>query len=236
MINEYGFYIIYGDFSYFVFWRNLTNSILIILCIFLIFRINQIYKNKKIIENTVHFINQSCITSRWNNKGTITFNDLSVYIGKLQYHIPHGKGLFKHKDFGSKKLKFICGESTTIKIFKDESGYQYLIKDPVKAELNKPMRFLLKYFFIFSCIVLIFGIAELPYGYYVILKFIVSITFGMLAFNFYKANKMKSLLTASLFIIIYNPVVPLHFNKEFWIAVNMTTVGLLIILYRINRI
>ena len=77
-----------------------------------------------------------------------------------------------------------------------------------------------------------------PYGYYMFLRLIVTITSIMTIVYVIKAaggiNEISIIF--GLIAILYNPIVPINLSREIWLPINFITAGILIFcFYRIKR-
>ena len=89
-----------------------------------------------------------------------------------------------------------------------------------------------KYLFIIPAIMLSLAFLSLPYVYYQILRFVVFGCFFYIAYQEYKKVKWDySSISSIVVLVIYNPISPLHLDKNIWIFVNMITVAFIIHLY-----
>lgn len=68
---------------------------------------------------------------------------------------------------------------------------------------------------------LVLAIMDLPYGYYQLLRWIVSIASFYLAYILYlQASKFWIVLFATLGII-FNPLIPFYLEKETWMVIDL---------------
>ena len=77
-----------------------------------------------------------------------------------------------------------------------------------------------------------------PYGYYMFLRLIVTITSIMTIVYVIKAaggiNEISIIF--GLIAILYNPIVPINLSREIWLPINFITAGIYIFcFYRIKR-
>lgn len=74
-----------------------------------------------------------------------------------------------------------------------------------------------------------------PYGFYVILRFVVCIYFSLTAYFVYsKDNKPFCFIVMCLFAIIYNPFVKVPFEVEIWLFINAIS-AFIIIVYELKK-
>lgn len=80
-----------------------------------------------------------------------------------------------------------------------------------------------------TSILLFIGIAPLPYSYYQLLRIVVTITAVLNAIN---TDAKENYLLKFCFVIVavvFNPVFPIHLNKEVWMLVDFFTAIFLLV-------
>lgn len=72
---------------------------------------------------------------------------------------------------------------------------------------------------------------RLPYGFYTMLRFVVTIYCGYVAYTFYKLYDGKNYLYVlyGMLAILFNPIIPIHLDRESWQIIDLLMVILLII-------
>ena len=80
-----------------------------------------------------------------------------------------------------------------------------------------------------SIVMLLLAILPLPYGYYILLKLVVCFTALFLAWFSYKRKRIRWMWVMGFLALIFNPVIPLYFGREFWIFVDLITVLIFVI-------
>jgi len=68
-----------------------------------------------------------------------------------------------------------------------------------------------------------------PYGYYILLRWIVCPIFTYLAWSTFTAGRSPWIWSLAVNAGIYNPVFPVHLGRTIWTAVNIASVALLVI-------
>ena len=71
--------------------------------------------------------------------------------------------------------------------------------------------------------ILFISIAELPYGFYQLMRFIVPILSGIYAvILFYVKEEFTLWMVPSLIaVIMWNPILPIYFDKETWVIIDI---------------
>lgn len=72
---------------------------------------------------------------------------------------------------------------------------------------------------------------ENPYGYYIILRFVVCGVCAYLAFQAAEIEKIPWVWILGITAVIYNPIIRVHLNREIWSVVNMATIVMLVITF-----
>ena len=87
-----------------------------------------------------------------------------------------------------------------------------------------------------SIILLVFAILPLPYGYYTLLRLVVCLTAIFLAWFSYKKQRVRWVWIMGLIALVFNPVVPLYFGREFWTFVDLGAVVVFLIFLKKSKI
>ena len=81
---------------------------------------------------------------------------------------------------------------------------------------------------------MLFGaIAELPYGYYALLRWITCITSILVAFQAFKKNIDWVKVVFIVIAILFNPLAPIYLSRSTWIPLDIITAVLFIFAIRI---
>ena len=71
-----------------------------------------------------------------------------------------------------------------------------------------------------TSVLLLLGIFQLPYGYYQLLRIIVTISSGISAYKSYKSNNFILSIFFILILTLFNPILPIYFDKSIWILID----------------
>lgn len=66
---------------------------------------------------------------------------------------------------------------------------------------------------------------ENPYGYYVLLRWVVCPCFIYAALQAFKQGKKNMVWVLGVTAAIYNPLISLHLNRELWSVLNLAGIG-----------
>jgi len=90
-----------------------------------------------------------------------------------------------------------------------------------------------KYFIILSIFMLFGAIAEWPYGYYVLLRWITCITSILVAFQAFEKNIDWAKVVFIVIAILFNPLAPIYLSRSIWIPLDIVTAILFIFTIKI---
>jgi len=91
----------------------------------------------------------------------------------------------------------------------------------------------IKYFVILSIFMLLGAIAEWPYGYYSLLRWITCIASILVAFQAFEKNIDWAKVIFIIIVILFNPLAPIYLSRSTWIPIDIITAILLIFSIRI---
>lgn len=69
-------------------------------------------------------------------------------------------------------------------------------------------------------------IPTLPYGYYTVMRWVVCALCVWLAVSAHRASQEPWIWTWVIIAGVYNPIVPVHANREVWSIVNLVTIAI----------
>ena len=76
---------------------------------------------------------------------------------------------------------------------------------------------------IVGTVLLVLALADLPYGYYRLLRIVIC---GVSAYGAVIATRMKSqgwMLTLGLITVTFNPLIPIYLDRSVWAVVDLVT-------------
>ena len=73
---------------------------------------------------------------------------------------------------------------------------------------------------------LLVAILPLPYGYYVLLRFVVTGIAGFFAYEEYTAKHQGWMVTFGIIAVLFNPFIPIHLTRSIWLPINMIVSGI----------
>ena len=116
-------------------------------------------------------------------------------------------------------------ETTVRKTKLPELSYQF------RAELGNNDRTLTLVLVSVACTLLVVAITleRLPVDFYTVLRFSVSGTFALLVKQLWECPEKYWRVIFIGLVVLYNPLIPIHFSKDFWESINILTLPLLLV-------
>ena len=91
----------------------------------------------------------------------------------------------------------------------------------------------IKYFVILSIFMLFGAIAEWPYGYYILLRWITCITSILVTLKAFEKNIDWAKVVFIVIAILFNPLTPIYLSRSTWIPIDIITAIFFIFAIRI---
>jgi hypothetical protein len=91
----------------------------------------------------------------------------------------------------------------------------------------------MKYFVILTIFMLFGAVAEWPYGYYTILRWITCITSIIVVLQAFEKNIDWAKVVFIVIAILFNPLAPIYLSRSIWISLDIITGILFIFAIRI---
>lgn len=76
---------------------------------------------------------------------------------------------------------------------------------------------------------LVLAIADLPYGYYTLLRIIICVLAGFTAYIASELEKKPWLWIFVAIAILFNPIIPIYLDKETWAIIDIIVAGLFMV-------
>ena len=82
---------------------------------------------------------------------------------------------------------------------------------------------------VISVFMLLLAIPRLPYGYYIFLRWVVSLSALFSAWVAHSLEKRSWVIVMGGIAILFNPIVPVHLTKETWVVIDLIVAVLFLI-------
>lgn len=91
-------------------------------------------------------------------------------------------------------------------------------------------------FWFVPCAMLLIALAPLPYGYYGLLRLVVCICAGVIAYRLYEDEGATFwMITLAALAVLFNPLITFHLTRDIWSVLNVISAGLLAVHCIIGR-
>ena len=84
-------------------------------------------------------------------------------------------------------------------------------------------------FWLVPAAMLVIALAPWPYAYYRLLRLVVFVCCGLIAYKSYRDRGITGWLVALVATaLLFNPIIPIHLNRAIWAILNLAAAGLLV--------
>lgn len=80
---------------------------------------------------------------------------------------------------------------------------------------------------IITIIMLAWALADNPYGYYQILRWVIASVTGYSAYLAYKHEKITWTWILGIIAVLYNPIAPIYLDREIWSVIDVITAAII---------
>ena len=84
---------------------------------------------------------------------------------------------------------------------------------------------------ILLAIALLVCLLPMPYGYYILIRYVSAIIFGIMAYNSFLQKKKKICITCIVLSLLFQPILKLPLGREVWNIVDVVVAVFLIYLF-----
>ena len=84
-------------------------------------------------------------------------------------------------------------------------------------------------FKLITAIALLLCLAPMPYGYYILVRYIATILFGIMAYQYYREKKEALMIVFGALAILFQPIVKIPLGRGMWNVVDVAMAVILII-------
>ncbi len=89
---------------------------------------------------------------------------------------------------------------------------------------------------VISIVMLLVAIADLPYGYYTLLRLVITASAIFLVWTASELKKTFWLVLMGIVAILFNPIIPVHLTKEIWVVIDVIVAVLFLVsIFRIKN-
>lgn len=88
----------------------------------------------------------------------------------------------------------------------------------------------MKYLYFILSVLLLLCLLPMPYGYYMLVRFVSMVAFGVIAYRYYSQSKMGLAVTFGALAVLFQPIVKIALGRTMWNVVDVIVAVLLLVL------
>ena len=89
----------------------------------------------------------------------------------------------------------------------------------------------MKYLYLLISAILLLCLFPMPYGYYMFVRFVSMVAFGMMAYRYYAQHKMALTITLASLALLFQPFIKIALGRTMWNIVDVIVAILLVWLW-----
>lgn len=97
--------------------------------------------------------------------------------------------------------------------------------------LNKKMNYLK----IILAVLLLLCLLDMPYGFYILIRYVATVVFGYMAYSYYQENKNELAIAAGALAVLFQPLVKFALGRFVWNVVDVVAAIALIVLVFVEK-
>lgn len=90
--------------------------------------------------------------------------------------------------------------------------------------------FCMKYLYLFLSALLLLCLAPMPYGYYILIRYVSMVVFGFMAYRYVKENKVTLAVIFGTLALLFQPFFKIALGRTMWNIVDVLVAILLIVI------
>lgn len=79
-------------------------------------------------------------------------------------------------------------------------------------------------------VLMLLCLADMPYGFYELMRFVVTLGFGYLAYDYYQVGLMKWAVAFCVLLLLFQPFFKLALGRELWNIIDMAVAAVMVYL------
>ena len=72
-----------------------------------------------------------------------------------------------------------------------------------------------------AAILLLVALGRLPYGYYIFMRWLITIIAGICSYDAWKKGKTSWVWAFVAIVVLFNPILPIYLSKEVWTPIDI---------------
>lgn len=93
----------------------------------------------------------------------------------------------------------------------------------------------MKYLNLILSVLLLLCLIPMPYGYYMLVRFVSMVAFGVMAYRYYTQSKVALTITFASLALLFQPFIKIALGRTIWNVVDVVVAILLVLLWMKER-
>lgn len=89
----------------------------------------------------------------------------------------------------------------------------------------------MKHLYLILSLLLLLCLLPMPYGYYMLVRFVSMVAFGVMAYQYYRKQKVALTVTCASLALLFQPFIKIALGRTIWNVVDVIVAVLLIIVW-----
>lgn len=88
----------------------------------------------------------------------------------------------------------------------------------------------MNYFKIVLAALLLLCLLDMPYGFYILIRYVATVVFGYMAYSYYQENKKELAIVAGALAVLFQPFIKFALGRFVWNVVDVVAAIALVVL------
>lgn len=93
----------------------------------------------------------------------------------------------------------------------------------------------MKQVYIILAVLMLLCLAPMPYGYYMLVRFVAMVAFGLLAYHYYNRHKIIVAVVLGVLALLFQPICKIALGRVLWNVIDVLVAVLLVALYVLEK-
>lgn len=93
----------------------------------------------------------------------------------------------------------------------------------------------MKYISLILALLLLLCLLQMPYGYYMFIRFLSTVVFGIYAYRYYEVKKKGLAVTFTVLALLFQPFIKVALGRGLWNVVDIIVAVGLLVLYVVEK-
>lgn len=93
----------------------------------------------------------------------------------------------------------------------------------------------MKFFSLFLAALLLLCLAPMPYGYYMLVRFVAMVVFSVIAYHYYENDQPAIMVVFGALALLFQPIIKIALGRVMWNVVDVVVAIFLVIIVFVNK-